>query len=59
MKYRKDKDKEGVIIWYDENKKCFIDSENVIIVFLCVLRIRCWRYFGWGYVDICDKFRYR
>lgn len=58
MKYRIDKDKEGVIIWYDENKKC-LDSENVIIVFLCVLRIRCWRYFGWGYVDICDKFWYR
>lgn len=34
MKYRIDKDKEGVIIWYDENKKC-LDSENVIIVF-CV-----------------------
>lgn len=54
MKHRIDKDKEGAIIWHDENKKC-LDSENAIIVFLCVSRTRCWRYSGWGYADICDK----
>lgn len=39
MKYRIDKDIKG------ENKKC-LDSERCNNCILCVLRIRCWRYFG-------------